>query len=65
MSEALREVVRGLTRSQVVERLGSPRAKLQTRRRKLWIYYYDTIEIYFDERDIVEWTFIVDYMEIG
>lgn len=61
MSEALREIVRGLDKSQVVAKLGPPLEKFQTERKGLWVYYYDTIEIYFDSGGVVDWTYVTDY----
>jgi outer membrane protein assembly factor BamE (lipoprotein component of BamABCDE complex) len=50
-------VVQGMTQQQVEDCLGQPNSRIQTNKRKLWVYYYDKIEIYFDEAGVVEWTY--------
>lgn len=47
----------GLTRTQVEARLGQPKDKTKTDGKDLWVYYYPTLEIYFDADDVAEWIY--------
>lgn len=53
----VRQEVEGLTRTQVEACLGQPKDKTKTDGKDLWVYYYETLEIYFDSDDIVVWTY--------
>lgn len=53
----VRQEVEGLTRGQVEACLGRPKDKMRTPGKDLWVYYYETLEIYFDRDDVAEWTY--------
>ena len=59
--EEARLRVDGLTVERVLARLGQPREKVQTDGRlKLWVYYYDRVEVYFNKEGVADWTYLVE-----
>lgn len=51
------EEVTGLTRTEILAKYGPPLEAEQTPKKKLWVYYYPKLHIFFDAKDIAEWCY--------